>query len=176
MSNPEGFYSSFDIYTFFYSLILERKVYEWMVDNPNSFIWKFYEYLFHRNEKNEWDKFMNNIKDIYLEKIKGDITSIKFYWKQFKKNGFKLRYNVDDLYTLLGINIDKIKDKFPKKTLTLIKTYEPSKNVFYISNDNHLCSIEPNISDKECRTNIYSKISKDPRDLGYSYLYGYDTL
>ncbi len=176
MSNPEGFYSSFDIYTFFYSLILEIKVYEWMVDHPKSSIWMIYEYLFHKTEKSEWDKFIHNITDIYNGKIKGDITSIKFYWEQFRKNGFRLRYNVDDLYVFLDINDKSILNKFPKKTLQLIQIYEPNKNVFYISNDHHLCAIEPKQSENQCRTNIYSKKSKDPRDLGYSYLYGYDSL
>jgi serine/threonine protein kinase len=176
MSNPEGFYSSFDIYTFFYSLILERKIYEWMMANPKSPIWQIYNYLFHRNEKSQWDKFIKNISDIYEKKITGDITSIKFYWEQFRTNGFQLRYNIDDIYTILDINMKTIKNLFPKKTLKLIKIYKPTEDVFTISNDHHLCSIEPKEKDTTCRTNIYSKKSKDPRDLLSSYLYGYDTL
>lgn len=176
MSNPEGFYSSFDIYTFFYSLLLERKVYECLMNNPKNIVWDIYGYLFHESEKTEWNKFLDNIKEIHSGKIIGDTTSIKFYWEQFKLNGFKLRYHIDDVYSLLDINIQKIKDKFPSETIDLIKIDKPSKETLYISYDNHLCSIEPNEDDKECRTNIYSKISKDPRDKGYSYLYNYDYM
>jgi hypothetical protein len=177
MSNPQGFYSSFDIYTFFYSLILEQRVYLFLKDRPKSFIWLIYEYLFHHNEKDEWNKFITNIREINDRKISGDITSIKFYWQQFKDNNFKLRYNVDYIYELLEINKNSIKGKFPQKTLDLIEITEPSNTIFYISNDHHLCTINPDEKiDNTCRTNIYSKISKDPRDFGRSYLYGYDDL
>lgn len=176
MSNPEGFYTSFDIYTFFYSLLLEPKVYECLLNNPKNIVWDIYEYLFHESEETEWSKFLDNIKEIHSGKIKGETTSIKFHWEQFKLNGFKLRYHIDDVYSMLDINIQKIKDNFPSETIDLIKIDKPSKETLYISYDNHLCSIEPNEDDKECKTNIYSKISKDPRDKGYSYLYNYDYM
>ena len=176
MSNPEGFYSSFDIYTFFYSLILEPRIFEWMILNQNSNIWDIYDYIFHRSEISEWEKFMGNITNINLGKIKGDITSIKFYWEQFKLNEFKLRYDINKIYEILGINIKSSAKEFPKETIELIQKDKPKSDIFYISYDNHLCKIEPNDNDTECKTNIYSKISKDIRDFGYSYLYNYDSL
>jgi serine/threonine protein kinase len=176
MSNPEGFYASFDIYTFFYSLILETKVYKWMIDNPDNSIWKIYGYLFHENETTEWKKFLRNIDEVNNGLIKGDTTSIKFYWEQFKINAFKLRYHIEELYDIIGINLDKIKKQFPKETIDLIQSETPKKEVYYISYDNHLCTIEPDKDAKECNTNIYSKVSKDPRDKGYSYIYNYDFL
>jgi serine/threonine protein kinase len=158
MFNPNGFYSSFDIYTFFYSIIIEEKMYVWMMNNRSSKIWKLYEYLFHMEEPEEWNKFMKNINDIYTGKIKGDPASIKFYWSQFKNNGFKLRYDIGDLYDMLGINQDSIRGHFPEATLELIKITEPSSQIYYMSKENHLCLVEPDTqSDVECRTNLFSK-------------------
>ena len=176
MSNPEGFYSSFDIYTFFYSLILEPKIYEWMIGHPRSIIWEMYKYLFHYDEPIEWMKFENNIQSIYEKKISGDISSIKFFWKQFKINAFKLRYDINEIYNKLGINIQTIKGKIPESTYQLIQNYHLNQDILYISYDNHLCIVEPDITEDKCLTNVYSKISKDPRDLGYSYLYVEDSL
>jgi len=167
MSNPEGFYSSFDIYTFFYSLILEKPVSRWMLSNLGSPIWRFYKYLFHADEPEEWDKFMKNIIELLDVSVK-DTSRITFYWNQFKKNKYKLRYQVDEIYRLLKISLDKVQNQFPQTTIQIIKSnLKPNIDLLYISNDNHLCTIQPVETEKECMTNVYSKL------LG-TYLYNYD--
>jgi hypothetical protein len=158
MFNPHGFYSSFDIYTFFYSLIIESNMYMWMVANPNSPIWEIYKYLFHYNEPQEWNKFMRNIYDIFYGKIKLDNNSMKFYWDQFKNNDFKIRYNIDYVYEMLGINMRTIQGQFPLETLELIKIREPYSEPLYMSKENHLCVVEPDVQrETECTTNVFSK-------------------
>lgn len=158
MFNPFGFYSSFDIYTLFYSLIIETKMYMWMLANLNSPLWGIYDYLFHREEPEEWNKFMKNIYDIFYGKIKSDPDSMKFYWQQFKDNGFKLRYNIDKIYDMLGIDMKSIQGKIPKETLELIKIREPYSEPLYMSRDNHLCIVEPDVkTETECKTNMFSK-------------------
>jgi hypothetical protein len=176
MSNPEGFYSSFDIYTFFYSLILEKPVMKWMFNNPENRIWDFYKYLFHGNEPDQWEKFLKDVQS-HEEESSKTTSSIKFYWEQFKKNAYKLRYNVNDLYTALGININSVRNLFPSETIQMIQNNpKPNIDILYVSNDNHLCIVEPSPGDAECKTNVYSKKSKDPRDLLTSYIYNYDNL
>jgi hypothetical protein len=159
MFNPHGFYSSFDIYTFFYSLIIESNMYMWMVTNQNSPIWEIYKYLFHYDEPEEWNRFMRNIYDVFYGKFKPSTPgSIQFYWQQFKDNGFKLRYNVDKVYDMMGINMSTIQGLFPLETLELIKIKDPYSEPLYMSKDDHLCLIEPDIkSEKECTTNVFSK-------------------
>jgi serine/threonine protein kinase len=103
MSNPKGFFMSFDYYTFFYSFILEKPILGWMLDHKDSIAWNIYHYLFHFEEEEEWSKFMNNLNDIYSEKIKGNTQSIVFYWNQFKTCGFKLRYDVSKINDWLDI-------------------------------------------------------------------------
>jgi serine/threonine protein kinase len=105
MSNPNGFFLSFDYYTFFYSFLLEKPILQWMLENQQSCVWNIYHYLFHLDEEQEWKKFMDNLNDIYSGKIKGNRLSIVFYWQQFKTCGFKLRYDVSKINQWLDIKI-----------------------------------------------------------------------
>jgi serine/threonine protein kinase len=160
MFNPHGFYSSFDIYTFFYSLIIEPNMYMWMMSNQNSVIWSFYSYLFHSDEPEEWNNFLRNIYDVFYGNIKAPSTpgSMQYYWQQFKDSGFKLRYDVNKIYEMLGINMRAIQGKFPLTTLELIQTTEPLSQPLYMSKENHLCLIEPDVKkETECTTNVFSK-------------------
>ena len=51
-----------------------------------------------------------------------------------------------------------IQGKFPKETLELIKTREPYSEPLYMSNDDHLCIVEPDVkTESECKTNMFSK-------------------
>lgn len=95
MSNPHGFYTSFDYYTFFYSLILEPIINQYMLSNPESKIWKIYKYLFHYDEKEEWIKFINDIK------TSENIQSIYYFWNKFYDNKYKLLVNVDFITKIL---------------------------------------------------------------------------
>ena len=167
MSNPEGFYASFDIYTFFYSLILEKPVCRWLLEHPDSLVWKFYHFLFHKEEPEEWNKFTKNIVSL-LEIPEAETCRIKFYWNQFKINKFKLRYNIDEIYNLLNISIPKIKELFPKETIDkILNTKE--EITLKISKNNHIFTHEPFETDKSGMTNVYSKYFK-------TYLYNYDSI
>ena len=106
MSNPYGFYLSFDYYTFFYSFLLEKPVLNWMLEHLESTVWNYYHYLFHLEEEEEWNKFMNHLRDIYSGKLKGNTSSIVFYWHQFKTYGFKLRLDVSKMIEWLDILIE----------------------------------------------------------------------
>jgi serine/threonine protein kinase len=101
MSNPYGFYLSFDIYTFFYSLALEPKVYQYLSSNPNSFIWTLYEYLFHVDEPQEWIKFTRSLFDLHT--TNSISQSIKFFWTQFIEKQYKLHYDVSAVYKWMGL-------------------------------------------------------------------------
>jgi hypothetical protein len=162
MSNPFGFYLSFDIYTFFYSLILEHKIYT-NIYQKNNIVWKIYEFLFMKEEDIEnWQRFINNIEQIYENKIKGNTKSIKFYWKQFSLNEFKLRVNIDPIYKLLNLN--------EKNSINLDMSQEPLQ--ILTSYQNQLCT--KILNENTAETNVYGKYSLDPRNFGKVYLYQSD--
>lgn len=148
MSNPEGFFSSFDIYTFFYSLILEKPVYQFMLKHPSHLIWKVLEFLFHKDEEQEWIKFITNIKEIFNGNIQGNTKSIRFYWKQFLQCSFKLRYDIEFIYQLIGIQWSEIKHKIPFQTCQLIENKEDKKDypILKISFGDNLCTKKINES------------------------------
>jgi hypothetical protein len=129
MSNPYGFYLSFDLYTFFFSLILEKNVYLYLSNNPNSTIWCIYEYLFHNDEKEEWDKFQRNLFDIHQSQSQ-DKQSIKFIWNQFVQNKYKLHYEVQCIYKWMGV---KVKVSTPSGTSSSTPIYCCKNNQWYLS-------------------------------------------
>jgi hypothetical protein len=66
-----------------------------MLSNPESKIWKIYKYLFHYDEKEEWIKFINDIK------TSENIQSIYYFWNKFYDNKYKLLVNVDFITKIL---------------------------------------------------------------------------
>jgi serine/threonine protein kinase len=91
MSNPHGFYESFDFYTFFYSLIVEPQINYYLLNNLESKIWKYYKFLFHFEEEKEWIKFLDDIQTNNYEQ------SICYFWNRFYYNKYKLRFDVSEL-------------------------------------------------------------------------------
>lgn len=141
MSSPFGFYLSFDIYTLFYSIILEHRILDFLMQNKNLGIWKWYEFLFEK----DWESFKNHIDDIYHHPPVNR-HSIKYCWEQFRKNQFRLKINIETLYEMIGIQNISESQNNPVPVLRL-------------SQQNHLCIIEPEQDKLLCETNPYYKYS-----------------
>jgi len=140
MSSPFGFYVSFDIYTLFYSIILEPRILAFFMQNKNPEIWKWYEFLFER----DWENFKIHIQEIY-HNPPVDRHSIKYCWEQFRKNQFRLKIDIEPLYDMIGIQ--KNYSKSEKNHLPILK----------LTQQNHLCITEPDEDNLFCETNPYYK-------------------
>lgn len=146
MHNPYGFYLSYDIYTFFFSLMLESKVYHLMINNPDStlsVVWK-----------NLWfpEQFDFVMEILYKEhsKLEEDpehrnkMIKITYVIKLIKDNALKLKYDVNFVYKMLDV-------KIPDYHTELVIANKPK---LYSSSDNRICISD--CFDGVCMTNAYS--------------------
>lgn len=174
MFNPIGFYTSYDIYTFFYSLMMEPKFfnlfnsyYQIEISNKSNnlpLIYKIWKNLwisddYHKIMKNIRLKHnilssVNNNSDKYKQLLT-KMRSLSGNIQDFIDNGYKLKIYVDFVYQILQnqhnkIIIDGLPDNIP---IDKIK----------ISTGGHICLNECKKRKENssyyntCNTNTYSK-------------------
>jgi hypothetical protein len=110
-----------------------------MLNNKNLLIWKWYEFLFEK----DWEKFKLQIQQIY-DHPPVDRYSIKYCWEQFRKNQFRLKIDINKFYEMLGVDIVESDPKIQPPVLKLTQ-------------QNHMCIVEPKDDSKLCQTNPYYK-------------------
>lgn len=141
MHNPYPTFQSYDFYTFFYSLLLEPRVYMFVLENPNSDFIKVWSSMW---TKGQISKVMEDLKESYINLPLKKKERLSFIKKEFVRNKYHLLKDITFLIDMLGLNVPEESKSGTKPTL--IK-----------SRDGHLCISK---CDVKCKTNKYSKIKK----------------
>ena len=153
MHNPNGFYPNHDVYTFFFSLMIEPVVWNYLNDNKNSEIWKMWREMWiyeHDFEKvNKYIRRMQNKLNVAATPNKPPIL------KQMRSISNINRVFVE-LEVSLRVNLpmyDYFNYIHPKSFYEI--SNEPLGSLT-ISNDMHICTTK--CSSGKCNTNRYSKM------------------
>lgn len=160
MHNPYGFYLSFDIYTFFYSLMMEPVVwnYIWYV-HTNKIPSKVYESWKSLWYSDQFANVMSMIQGIHVDlsflrtekEVKDKLASmrsIRNISNLFYYEGYKLKVDLKSFYKMYGLKIRGVKQTLTDRTVE-------------ISRDGHVC-VEACRKSKsiwggnKCKTNTYS--------------------
>ncbi len=171
MHNPNGFYASHDIYTLFYSLMMEPRV--WNSPEVKSKSGKFFELWKSLWYKGDFIKLMSNItkqhidlrhnhnplsKKNMLKNMRSIIQINNTFWKE----EYKLKLDIDFIYEGVGLKIEK--------SDVLDLEFTKGKKL-HISNDRKICINECKKRGwgmtKSCNTNKFSK-------LGGALIYDWD--
>jgi len=162
MHNPYGFYLSYDLYTFFYSLMMEPVVWQyiWYVYNNDidSKILSAWKMMWHPDQ---YENIMAQIHNIHLKLREFPVESKEYKQKlismrsirtisnTFYNFGYKLKVDLQPFYQVFGLRIRGVKQALTNRTIE-------------ISKDGHVC-IEACRKSKgfrggnKCKTNKFSK-------------------
>jgi len=163
MHNPYGFYLSYDLYTFFYSLMMEPAIWK--------FIWNSYSNNLDSGVLRAWellwfpDQFPDVMKRIQKthEKLRNypvgsvdyknqlaTMRSIRTISNTFYRYGYRLKVDTKDFYSVFGLRVRGVKQPLKDRTVE-------------ISKDGHICvescrSSGSWLGGSSCKTNKYSKL------------------
>lgn len=160
MHNPYGFYLSYDIYTFFYSLMMEPSVwnYMWYAHNYNrsSKVYKSWKWLWYSDQ---FDDVMMTIQSIHADlallrtekEIKAKLAimrSIRTISNLFYSKAYKLKVDLQPFYRSFGLRLRGVRQPITDRTVE-------------ISRDGHVCVKACHKSKgfrggNKCDTNTYS--------------------
>ena len=145
MHNPYPIFNSYDIYTLFYSLMLEPKIYKWVIDNNKNSV--FFDVFRNLWEPSQFSIVMDSLKISYLQDKFEDKLSLSYIKKKLVLHEFWLKKNVSFLISDLKLSLPH-PDKKKKPPILLKK----SKN-------GNLCITECKsggiLRPKSCYTNKY---------------------
>lgn len=143
MHNPYPTFQSYDFYTLFYSLMLEPRVFMFVLENPESKFVKVWSSLW---GEEQLSKVMEDLNKSYKTLSLKQKTRLSFIKKEFVKHKYHLKKDVSFLIGMLGLNVPIDREGSVKPSMILTE-----------SKDNHLC-ISP--CDIKCKTNKYSKFKR----------------
>jgi len=162
MHSPYGFYMSYDLYTFFYSLMMEPGIWAymykvWKTDEPSHIFdtWKSMWY------SDQFEDMMNSIsrKHADLSMLEGDarkdqlviMRSIRTISNKFHSKGYRLKIDLSHVYEAFGLKIKGIRQ--PLSDRILDHTSLDSKRIC-------LDACRPSTGwrgGNKCKTNRYSR-------------------
>lgn len=160
MHNPYGFYLSFDIYTFFYSLMMEPGVWDyiWYVHTNElpSDVYESWRGLWYSDQ---FADVMSTIQGIHVDlsllrtekEVKDKLASmrsIRTISNLFYRKGYKLKVDLQSFYKVYGLRLRGVKQMLIDRTVE-------------ISQDGHVCVTACRKSKgfrggNKCDTNTYS--------------------
>lgn len=160
MHNPYGFYLSYDIYTFFYSLMMEPAIWDYIwyihTNDMASNVYESWKWLWHIDQ---FEDVMTTIQSIHMElsalttesDIKGKLAtmrSIRTISNLFHSQGYKLKVDLQPFYRMFGLRLRGIRQTLTDRTVE-------------ISKDGHVCVKACRESTgfrggNKCDTNTYS--------------------
>jgi len=144
MNNPYPIFNSYDIYTLFYSLMLEPKIYRWVIKNKDSVFFDVFRKLW---EPSQFDNVMEAFEISYMRDKLENKLSLTYIKKKLVLHEFWLKKDVSFLISDLKLSLPP-PDKKKKPPILLKK----SKN-------GNLCVTECEsggiLQPKSCYTNKY---------------------
>jgi hypothetical protein len=156
MHNPYGFYLSFDLYTFFYSLMMEPTVWSYIEKNQDdSFIFSVWKDMWYADD---FPKVMEQIfsQHLKLETMWGteaknelaNMRSIRTISNIFYSLNLKLKVDLSNMYEKFNLEIRESESNIENREIT-------------ISKGKHLCIEECRKSTgwrggNKCKTNTFS--------------------
>lgn len=164
MFNPLGFYTSYDIYTLFISLMLEGPFYRYVRTYPTSLAAQAWKWLWFDGQ--DYDKIMVRIEVEHArlrdatnieerKAVQKEMRRIVFVNHILVANALKLRINVDEIYNLFGVSIP------PALMASNMVDASFFDRPITVSSDNHLCTTpcrrQGGSFFQWCRTNRYSR-------------------
>lgn len=148
MHNPYPIFNSYDIYTLFYSLMLEPKIYKWVIDNnKNSVFFDVFRKLW---DPSQFSIVMKSLEESYHKDKLEDKVSLSYIKKKLVLHEFWLKKNVSFLITDLKLSIPPPAEK--KKPSILLKK---SKNGSLCITE---CKSSGMLKPKSCYTNKYETV------------------
>jgi len=158
MHNPFGFYLSYDLYTFWYSLMMEPTIWNYIKSATGGIVLSAWKSMWYDDQ---YDAVMSDIANTHdVLASMGDrkaqkpmitsMRSIKTIANKFYDNSYKLKTDLSKMYSYFGLSVIN---------------YDPppvTDRTIQISTGGHVC-IEPCRKSTgfrgghKCKTNIYSK-------------------
>jgi len=157
MHNPFGFYLSYDLYTFWYSLMMEPVIWNYMKSATDGRVLSAWKSMWHRDQYDAVMADIGNTHDILAstgdkqsqEPMITSMRSIRTIANKFYEKGYKLKTDLFDMYSYFGL---------------VVTNYEPkpvSDRTIQISAGGHVC-VRPCRKSTgfrggyKCDTNMYS--------------------
>lgn len=117
MHSPYGFYLSYDLYTFIYSLVREPAVWAWLYPQYQGQVAKtpFYDFWVSFWYPEDYPRVMKKLEEKHAEylhaktetergKLLVKLQSLTHINKTLAKGGYRLRYNLDFIYHRLDLH------------------------------------------------------------------------
>jgi hypothetical protein len=143
MHNPYPIFNSYDIYTLFYSLMLEPKIYKWVVDNQKDSV--FFEVFRKLWEPCEFPIVMKSLDESYRKDSIDEKVALSYIKKKLLLHEFWMKKDVSFLINDLKISLPSSSSK--QKPAILLKK---SKNCNLCISE---CKSSGMLKPKSCYTN-----------------------